>query len=156
MSGENLGVDLFGDPVIASREGPGRPEVVWSREASNKVLLAFARGLSMKSTSEIVGMSVPTLRKVFFSEVRARHLARLKLEISLLARLAEEVEKGNVSAVRELDRLIDKQRSRDQAQSMASEVPKQRAPQLGKKAAIEQAAREQQGLYQPPPPPTLN
>lgn len=156
MSGENLGVDLFGDPIVAPREGPGRPEVVWSREGSNKVLLAFARGLSMKSTADIVGMSVPTLRKVFFSEVRARHLARLKLEISMLARLAAEAESGNVTAIKELDRLIDKQRSRDQAQAMASEAPRQRAPQLGKKAAIEQAAREQQGLYQPPPPPTLN
>src|SRR3546814_648514 len=46
-----VGHDLFGDPVMPSRDGPGRPEIVWNRETSNKVLLAFARGLTVKQAA---------------------------------------------------------------------------------------------------------
>src|SRR5689334_5578354 len=45
---ENSERDLFGDPVLPRREGPGRPEAVWSREVSDRVLLAFVVGRTVK------------------------------------------------------------------------------------------------------------
>lgn len=126
MADEILGTDLFGDPVIPRREGRGRPEHVWSRANSNKVLLAFARGLTVKEAATVIGISSPTLRKVYFSEVAKRNSARLKMEMTQLARLNDQAEAGNVAAEKELARQLEKLRMRDQAQTIATPKPKRR------------------------------
>lgn len=151
-----MGTDLFGDPVVARRDGPGRPEVVWNRETSNRVLLAFARGLTVKETAEIAGMSSPTLRKVYFSECAKRTTALLRFEMTQLVRLNAEAEKGNVGAERELARRLDQVRLRDSAKRQASAPPSKAQPKPGKKLEAEIAAREQRGLYEPPPSPLMN
>lgn len=146
--------DLFGDPVVARREGRGRPEHVWSRENSNKVLLAFARGLSVKQAAMAVGISAPTLRKVYFSEVAQRAAARLRMEITQLARLNALAEGGNVAAEKELLKQIEKQRQKDQAGALAAPSPEPvKAGKPGKKEAARQAAEQVRGLYEPPAPP---
>lgn len=152
MAGEFLGHDLFGDPVLPSREGPGRPEVVWNRETSNKVLLAFARGLTVKQAASAVGMSAPTLRKVYFSEVGKRAEARLRMEMTQLARLNAQAEAGNVAAEKELMKQLDRLRQRDQQQQLAPAPTK--AAKLGKKETAKAVAHEVRGLYEPPSPPT--
>lgn len=149
-----LGTDLFGDPVHKSREGPGRPEVVWNRSASDRVLLCFARGLSVKQTAEIVEISTPTLRKVYFSECAKRQTSLLRLEMTQLVRLNDEAAKGNVGAERELARRLDQLRMRDGARAQASAKPA-KAPKLGKKEAADKAAFEQRGLYETPASPQL-
>lgn len=146
---ESLATDLFGDPVLPRREGPGRPEVIWNKPTSDRVLLAFARGLSVKLAAEIVGLSGPTLRKVYFSECAKRLTAQVRLEMTQLVRLNDEAAKGNVSAERELARRLDQLRMRDAAQAQASPRPKAE-PKLGKKAEAELAAQAQRGLYEPP------
>ena len=151
-----LGTDLFGDPVLAARGGPGRPEVVWNRETSSRVLLAFARGLTVKETAEIAGMSSPTMRRVYFSECAKRTTALLRLEMTQLVRLNAEAEKGNVGAERELARRLDQVRMRDSAKKQASAPPSKPQPKLGKKEEAELAARKLTGLYDPPPAPLLN
>lgn len=151
MVDEILGVDLFGDPVIPRHSGPGRPEVLWSRENSNKVLLAFARGLSVKDAAAAIGLSAPTLRKVYFSECGKRQQARLRMEMTQLARLNTQAEAGNVAAEKELAKMLDKLRLRDTAQAQAP-APKATQP-VGKKEAAKTVAREAQGLYQPRPSP---
>jgi len=154
MSDEKLDVDLFGEPVLARRNGPGRPEVFWSREGSDRVLLCFARGLTIKEAAEVAGMSQPTFRRVFFSECRKRKLARVKLEMLQLVRLNDQAAAGNVSAERELARRLDQLRMRDSATAQASAAPT-KEPKLGKKAEADRAAREQTGLYEPPPAPPM-
>jgi hypothetical protein len=149
---EILGFDLFGDPVLPRREGPGRPEVVWSRHGSDLVLLGFARGLTIKECAEVVGLSQPTFRKVYFSECGKRRSARLKVEMLQLTRLNDQAAQGNVSAERELARRLDQLRMRDHAALQAS-APPAKEPKIGKKAEAERAAREQTGLYEPPPAP---
>lgn len=147
-----LGVDLFGDPVHARKEGRGRPEVVWSRENSNKVLLAFARGLSVKEAATAIGLSAPTLRKVYFSEVEKRDQAKLRMEMTQLARLNDLAAGGNVSAEKELLKQMDKMRQRDKAQAMAP-APTAQPARVGKKEAARQAAERVRGLYETPPAP---
>ena len=154
MADEILGTDLFGDPVLPRREGRGRPEVVWTREGSNVVLLAFARGLSVKEAATAIGVSAPTLRKVYFSEVAKRGQAKLRMEMRQLARLNDQAEGGNVAAEKELLKQLERMRQRDQVLAEAP-APTARAPKLGKKEAATKAAREARGLYDTPPPPEL-
>lgn len=147
-------VDLFGDPVLPRSEGRGRPEHLWSRANSNRVLLAFARGLSVKEAAKVIGVSAPTLRKVYFSEVAKRREAQLRLEMTQLARLNAQAEAGNVTAEKELFKQLDRLRQRDQGQAMAAPAPTVRPERLGKKAEAAKAAEQVKGLYEPPPPPS--
>lgn len=145
--------NLFGDPVVPAQEGPGRPAYVWSRENSNKVLLAFARGLTVKDAATAIGMSAPSLRKVYFSEVRQRDAARLRMEMTQLARLNKLADAGNVAAEKELMKLLDRLRQRDQVAARAPTEPV-RAGKLGKKEKAVETAREVAGLYGPRPGPS--
>lgn len=155
MSDGILGTDLFGDPVLACKEGPGRPAVEWNRETSNRVLLSFARGLSVKDVAIAVGLSAPTLRKVYFSEVAKRRHAQLRLESVQLSRLNEEAAKGNVTAEKELFKQMDRLRARDAQTQLAPPPTKSAQPvKLGKKEAARIEAQAQRGLYEPPAPPT--
>ncbi|CAN5336344.1 hypothetical protein BH10PSE12_BH10PSE12_02820 [soil metagenome] len=144
--------DLFGDPVMPRRVGRGRPEHIWSRENSNKVLLAFARGLSVKEAALAIGVSGPTLRKVYFSEVAKRAQSRLRMEMTQLARLNAQAEAGNVAAEKELMKQLDRMRQRDQVRALAPE-PTAKPEKLGKKEAALKAAERVRGLYEAPLPP---
>lgn len=154
MAEQILAVDLFGEPVQPRRDGPGRPEAVWNRHGSDLAILGFARGLTVKECAQVVGLSQPTFRRVYFSECAKRKLARLKVEMLQLTRLNDQAAEGNVSAERELARRLDQLRMRDSAVAQAS-APPAKQPKLGKKAEAELRAHEQRGLYEPPPAPTL-
>lgn len=154
---EILDHDLFGDPIQPGKEGRGRPEHSWSRENSNKVLLAFARGLSVKQAATAIGVSVPTLRKHYSSEVGKRTDARLRMEMTQLARLNSAATAGNVAAEKELFKRLDKAALAELAGRVADRgnarpVPK---PKLGKKAAAQEAAGQVTGKFAPPPQPKL-
>lgn len=153
MAEEDLVVDLFGHPVVPRQEGRGRPPHVWTLERSNKVLLAFARGLSVKQAALVVGISSPTLRNVYFSEVRKRNEARLLLEMTQLARLNDLAAAGNISAEKELFKQMERLRQRDQQQAVAP-APTQQA-KLGKKDTAAKIAHDVRGMYEPPSPPTV-
>lgn len=107
----------------------------------------------MLEAAKSVGMSEPTLRKVYFSEVAVRDQARLRMEQHQLARLNALAEAGNVSAEKELFKMLDKLRQRDVSQSMTVPPPAKRE-KLGKKAAAAAAAEQVRGLYEPRPGPT--
>ena len=150
---EILGVDLFGDPVLPRKEGRGRPQTVWDRATSNRALVAFARGLSVAKAAKVCGLSTPTFRKVYFSECAKRRDAELRLEMTVLAKLAEKAADGDTGASREMFKQLDRLRLRDQHQADAP-APKVKAKPLGKKEAAEMSAREPTGLYDPPAAPT--
>ncbi len=146
-------VDLFGDPVMPRHEGRGRPEHVRTLENSNKVLLAFARGLTVKEAATAIGVSVPTLRKHYSSEVAQREAAAIRFEMVQLNRLNEGAKAGSVSAEKELGRRLEKARI-DLLADQASRNARAPKPQpQGKKAALQQAADELRGQYEAPPPP---
>lgn len=149
-------VNLFGDVVAAPQEGPGRPAHAWSLENSNKVLLAFARGLSVKDAATAIGVSAPTLRKVYFSEVKVRAAAKLRMEMTQLARLNDQAAKGNITAEKELMKALEKMRQRDEVQTRAPTVARHAAPpRLGKKEKRDLDALEVSELYEPLPPPAM-
>lgn len=151
--GNNREVDLFGDPVLPRHEGRGRPEHVRTLENSNKVLLGFARGLTVKEAATAIGVSVPTLRKHYSSEVAQRDAAAVRFEMVQLHRLNEGAKGGSVSAEKELGRRLEKAR----IDLLSDQVSRNaRAParvKQGKKEALQQAADELRGQYEAPPPP---
>ena len=149
--GENLGRDLFGDPILPVSEARGRPEHSWSLENSNKVLLAFARGLSVKDAATAIGVSVPTLRKHYFAEVKKRTDARLRMEMTQLTRLNAAAAEGNVTAEKELFKRLEKAALADLADRVANRGRAAPTPRLGKKEAAKAAALEVVGKYAPRP-----
>ena len=150
-----LEVDLFGDPRLPPQEGRGRPEHQWTIENSNKVLLAFARGLSVKEAALAIGVSVPTLRKHYFAEVAKRSAARLRMEMTQLARLNAAAAGGNVAAEKELFKRLDKAALAGLADRVADRGKQPKAAKLGKKAEAMQKAGEVRGKFAPPEPPSL-
>jgi len=154
---EFSGVDLFGDPVQPDREARGRPEHSWSFANSNKVLIAFARGMTVKEAAVAIGVSVPTLRKHYFAEVAKRQAARVRMEIAQLARLNDAAAIGNVAAEKELFKRMDKAALAELAERVAdrgSRTPTAQ-PKLGKKAAAKAAAGQVTGKFAPPAQPKL-
>ncbi|WP_210357636.1 hypothetical protein [Sphingomonas beigongshangi] len=147
------GVDLFGDPIRQRQEGRGRPEHAWSIENSNKVLLAFASGRSVKEAATAIGVSVPTLRKHYFAEVAQRDAAALRFEMVQLHRLNEGAKGGSVAAEKELARRLDKLRVDQLSDEVSRGARPPRPPAIGKKEAAQQAAEELRGQYEAPPPP---
>lgn len=151
-------VDLFGDPVLPRAEGRGRPEHRWTRENSNRVLLAFAAGYSVKEAATAIGVSVPTLRKHYFAEVAKRESAALRMEMVQLARLNDAAGAGKTAAEKELFKRLEKARLRALSQTVAAPGPAQPAPpkrRKGKKEEALEAAAQVDGIYAPPRPPSL-
>lgn len=156
MSEVNSDVDLFGDPYQAAERGRGRPPHVPSRETTNRVILGFARGWTVKKVATSIGVSVPTLRQHYFSHVERREAMALMMESVQLGRLNDLAEKGNVTAEKELLKAIEKGRLRELVQAEAP-APKVKGPKLGKKEAARVAAIDSRGgLYDTPPAPSLN
>lgn len=155
MAEEFSGVDLFGDPILPRHEGRGRPEHVWTLENSNKVLLAFARGLSVKEAAIAIGISAPTLRKVYFAEVAKRAQAQLRMEMTQLARLNKAADEGNTAAEKELLKQLEKMRQRDQVRAMAPAPTVKPSSPKGKKEQQKEAAAGVGGVFAPPSPPNL-
>jgi hypothetical protein len=151
-------VDLFGDPIQPRSEGRGRPEHCWSRENSNKVLLAFARRLSVKDAATAIGVSVPTLRKHYSSEVAQRDAAALRFEMVQLSRLNEGAKAGSVAAEKELGRRLDKAALQHLAEKVVDRGVTKKAAPLGKKEAARVAAKEAVKKFRPRagPPSLLN
>lgn len=149
------GVDLFGDPIIPRREGRGRPEHVWHIENSNKVLLAFARGLTVKQAAVAIGVSVPTLRKHYSSELAQREAAAIRFEMVQLNRLNEGARAGSVAAEKELARRMDRARLEELSDrvSRQARAPMASSARVGKKEQAQQDAADVTGRFEPPPPP---
>jgi hypothetical protein len=150
------GVDLFGDAVASRCAGPGRPEHVWTIENSNKVLLAFARGRSPKDAATAIGVSVPTLRKHYSSEVAQREAAALRMEATQLSRLNDAAARGSVPAEKQLMKELQKGRLDALASKVAGRDARPlKAPPLGKKEQAKASAKAVGGKFAPPPAPSL-
>lgn len=144
------GVDLFGQPVPRERvRGKGRPEHEWTLENSHKINLLFATGHDPADAAAALGISMPTLRKHYFSELEQWRVARLRLKAQQLQHLHDEGAKGNVAAIKELFKQMDQGRMVAGARDMAKAPAPRPAPKLGKKqaAVIEAAEQSKSGEW---------
>lgn len=99
--------DLFGDAVTLPSGRRGRPAHRWSKEAADRVILGCAMGYTPSEIAEGLGVSLPTLRKYYFSELKMRDMHRTRSELWMAQRLAEQANQGNVGALKELRRTFE-------------------------------------------------
>lgn len=152
-------VDLFGDPVIHRGGKRGRPEHVRTERNANKVSLLFALGHEVKDVAAAIGITQPTLRKHYFSEVSQRTAMQLKLKAEVLAQLFDQAKAGNVGAMK---KLLD-QAERGELVSLNAAVknrktddkPKKALP-VGKKQEQQALAERVEGKFAPRPSPMIN
>lgn len=154
-NGREAAVDLFGQPVKATQRGRGRPAHKRTRETVNRVILGLARGWTVGEVAQSIGVTIPTLRQHYSSELRRRTSMRLQMESVQLGRLNDQAEKGNVGAEKALMAALEKGRREQVATAFAASTPAPKV-QIGKKAAAAAAAKDAKGKFAPPPAPLLN
>jgi len=147
--------DLFGDPIPEPRDGPGRPEHVWTLENSNKINLLFATGHEIGDAAKALSISQPTLRKHYLKEVEQWRVARLKLKARQLQYLNDEAGKGNVAAIKELLKAMEKGELAQLAARFSDRGREVKKPKPGKKEQQREAARQVGGKYAVPEPPLV-
>ncbi|PCG09885.1 hypothetical protein COA17_07420 [Sphingomonas ginsenosidimutans] len=117
--------------------------------------MAFARGLSVKEAATAIGVSVGTLRKHYLNEIEQRNAARLRMEMTQLARLNKAAADGKVAAEKELFKRLDKAAMQQLAESVVDRGRPKKAAPIGKKEAARAAAKEAVKKFRPRAGPNL-
>lgn len=139
-------IDLFGYPDRPGRGQKGRPRFVVTQRDRNRVRLLLAMGWSNPRIAAALEVSLPTLHKYFRRELAERDVMRDRLDARRLELAMEQANGGNISALRELGKLIDRQDLMIRTAESRGDVekPERRAAPIGKKeqrlAAAEAAA----------------
>ena len=137
-------LDLFGDPVPANWGERGRPEHIPTQQNRNRVSMLVALGWSNKRIAAALFITVPTLRKHYFSELKFRDVARDRLEAGVAMKLWEGVQAGNVSAIRAFRAFVDHNDLMlygHAARPAGPTATQPKVPKLGKKEAAAIAAK---------------
>lgn len=142
--------DLFGDPVPPNRGKRGRPQHIPTAENRHRVTIWFALGYAPEQVAEALGITMPTLRKHYFSELSGQRTARMKLEAKNMLAIVDQVDKGNASAMALLDKKLAALRLAEASDHAAGRRKVARTPYLGVKAKAQAAAANVTGIYAPP------
>jgi hypothetical protein len=143
-------LDLFGDPVPPGRGKRGRPAHIATRENRYKVSMLLSLGWSNERIAGALQITQPTLRKNYFQELRTRIVARDRLDARLAMLLWTQCEGGNVGAMREFQRLLDRNDVMSghrsfydgQRQPAAADDSDSKPEKIGKKELAARAAAE--------------
>lgn len=140
---ENLTRDLFGGVTTLPSGRRGRPSHRWSQSNADRVILGLALGYSDEQIASGLGVSVPTLRKYYFSDLKRREMQRTRFELWRAEVLAKEAGEGNVGAMRELGKIVEKRDRRLAEERMkgAGDGQASTAP-VGKKEAARRRAEK--------------
>lgn len=122
-------------------------------ETRQKCVLLAAIGRSPDEIAAALSITAKTLRKHYSRELREHDAAKLKVEGKLLVALVREVDKGNVSANKELAKRLEKAGLQQLADRVSGRKSAEKATPLGKKEAAKVAAKEIAGRYSPRPGP---
>jgi hypothetical protein len=134
-------LDLFGEPVPANWGERGRPQHIASQKNRNRVSMLVALGWSNKRIADAMFVTLPTLRKHYFSELKFRDVARDRLNATIGTKLLELFLAGNVAAGKELRDFVEKNDLMLYGQT-AQPVKQEKEPKLGKKEAALAAANQ--------------
>lgn len=135
--------DLFGNPVEAGTGKPGRPRKEATHEDRNKVKMLLAVGWSNERIANVLHMSLPTFRKLFFQELKFRDFARDMLDARRLELAVKAAGDGNVGAMRQVDRLLelfDRMKAERDYGGKKDAAPAPAKEKLGKKVLDEKLA----------------
>ena len=150
---------LFGPQPAERVRGKGRPAHVWNRQNSLRICNLFACGHTVETVARVIGISQPTLRKVYFSEVAEREVMALKVRSAQMERLTEQAIGGNVAAEKALAGMIQAEQVRLlDGHVKARGSDKATVDRLGKKEERQIAAKAVGGRFAPreAPPSLLN
>lgn len=137
--------DLLGDPIPEGWGKRGRPPHIATEKNRNKVMLLLAMGWSNARIAGALGITQPTLRKNYFQLLKVRMEARDRLEAARLDLAWELAKGGNVGALREFGKLMDRNDQMEAERLFASEEKTQPPPsseRVGKKVQAAQRAIE--------------
>lgn len=127
----------------------GRPPHVPDEKSVNKVKMLLAFGWANPRIANALGISEPTLRRHYFSVLKVRAIARDALDARRAELLWAQVEKGNVGAMKQFDRLLEENDRMTRSRRVQDEEDDQdEAPQpakakgyVGKKGLATDAAQ---------------
>lgn len=135
--------DLFGNPSRERKGERGRPAYEATSKDRNKVKMLLALGWSIKRIANAIAISPATLKRYFRAELKARDAMRDRLEARRFELVWTMAEAGNVGAMREFARLVERNDlmviERELAEHPPEPKPKER---IGKKALEAQRALE--------------
>ena len=138
--------DLFGEPLPRNHGEPGRNEHVATAEKVSRVRALVLANWTMREIAEEIGVSTPTLRKHYFSTraiKAARAIAIREVEGQVLVQLMRAAEGGNVSAMKELRKVVEAKRLADLPAEMGRKA--EAAPAEGKKKRLKREANRPKG-----------
>lgn len=142
MSAEKF--DLLGHPVPSNHGSRGRDGHVPTPEMAMKIRALLADGADKKTVARETGLSVYLLNTHYLISAKTKEIQRLALDKARranLLRLEQAAESGNVSAMRELNRLYQQREVELMEQEMGEPEPK-RAERRGKKQIAELASQQ--------------
>lgn len=149
-------VDLFGCPVLVREAKRGRPEHVRTPESAKRVSMLFAIGRSVEAVAAAIGVTQPTLRKHYFSEVQQRQALLDRLEADQLAKLFDQSANGSTAATKALlDRCDDARAARFAAAVVKDRRQADKPAPKGKKEQQREAAGKVGGRFGPREAPSL-
>jgi hypothetical protein len=99
--------DLFGDPIPERWGRRGRPQHIATLQNRNKVSMLLAFGWNNERIARALSITPPTLRKNYFRELKFREEMRDRMDARLAEKLWDQVEAGNVGAMREFRKFIE-------------------------------------------------
>lgn len=135
-------LDLFGDPVRLPNGRRGRPAHRPSMEIENKIKLLLALGWTNQRIANACHVSLPTLRKHYFSVLKARDVQRDRLDAHRFTSCFKAAAAGNVGAMRLLDQMIQKNDAMQAAAQLRDDTTEAKAEKLGAKEQARRAAAE--------------
>ncbi|ODT50273.1 helix-turn-helix domain-containing protein [Devosia sp. 63-57] len=148
--------DLLGDPIPEGFGKRGRPAHVPTDEKRRLVMALQAFDWSIEKIAAALSITPPTLRKNYFRELKSRAEARARADAKLIAALLDQVDAGNVAAIKEMSRRFDKHDLDQLAEVIKNRGHQTRPPaevKKGKKEMAEEVAAGVTGLFAPPSPP---
>ena len=134
-------LDLFGEPVPANWGERGRPQHIASQQNRNRVSMLVALGWSNVRIAAALFVTLPTLRKHYFSELKFRDVARDRLNATMATKLWDLFMSGNVAAGKEFRDFVEKNDLMLYGQTSQPSKP-EKIPKLGKKEAAVAAAHQ--------------
>jgi hypothetical protein len=136
--------DLFGDPIAEGHGKRGRPAHVPTDKNRSKVSMLLAFGWSNERIANALGITAPTLRKVYFRELKVRHEMRDRLDARIAEVLWIGVADGNVAAIKEFRKVLersDMMLAESALRPRRDQAAPPREPKLGKKETAALDAR---------------
>ncbi|TPJ76203.1 AraC family transcriptional regulator [Mesorhizobium sp. B2-2-4] len=134
--------DLFGHPVREGFGNRGRPPYEPTERDRNKIKLLLALGWSSQRIANGVGISLATMKRYFRAELKVRDAMRDRLDARRFEIALEQANAGNVTALRELGAMIDRndRMTIEDGMGKGRDDDKPKSEKVGKKLVDEQRA----------------